>query len=168
MAILCFEWITTVIKYKLITRNRLWNTGAVTQESLQNSSLGKSLYLLELKKNKSIVRFFGVCAFVLSASELMKCSSYYIITCNCYCLRLNPFFISCGIYILYIFPRKLSKNCKKIPKISCFCGKYKRVSAISLTWDIALINKPHVVNNFSLFLQQLMNIATMHFFLDIK
>ena len=41
MAILCFEWITTVIKYKLITRNRLWNTGAVTQESLQNSSLGK-------------------------------------------------------------------------------------------------------------------------------
>ena len=26
---------------KLITRNRLWNTGAVTQESLQNSSLGK-------------------------------------------------------------------------------------------------------------------------------
>ena len=41
MAILCFERITTVIKYKLITRNRLWNTGAVTQESLQNSSLGK-------------------------------------------------------------------------------------------------------------------------------
>ena len=41
MAILCFEWITTVIKYKLITRNQLWETGAVTQESLQNSSLGK-------------------------------------------------------------------------------------------------------------------------------
>ena len=41
MAILCFEWITSVIKYKLITRNRLWNTGAVTQESLQNISLGK-------------------------------------------------------------------------------------------------------------------------------
>ena len=36
-----FEWITTVIKYNLITRNRLWNTGAVTQETLQNSSLGK-------------------------------------------------------------------------------------------------------------------------------
>ena len=79
MAILCFEWITTVIKYKLITRNRLWNTGAVTQESLQNSSLGKSLYLLELKKNKSTVRFFGVCAFVLSATELMKCSSDYVV-----------------------------------------------------------------------------------------
>ena len=46
MVILCFEWITTVIKFKLITRNRLWNAGAVTQESLQNSSLGKSLYLL--------------------------------------------------------------------------------------------------------------------------
>ena len=72
MAILCFEWITTVIKYKLITRNRLWNTGAVTQvtqESLQNSSLGKSLYLLELKKNKSTVRFFGVCAFVSLYSD---------------------------------------------------------------------------------------------------
>ena len=79
MAILCFERITTVIKYKLITRNRLWNTGAVTQESLQNSSLAKSLYLLELKKNKSIVRFFGVCAFVLSATELMKCSNDYVV-----------------------------------------------------------------------------------------
>ena len=70
-----FEWITTVIKFKLITRNRLWNAGAVTQESLQNSSLGKSLYLLEWKKNKSTVRFFGVCAFVLSATDLMKSSS---------------------------------------------------------------------------------------------
>ena len=38
--ILRFEWIITVIKYKLITRNRFWNTGAVTQKSLQNSSLG--------------------------------------------------------------------------------------------------------------------------------
>ena len=79
MAILCFEWITTVIKYKLITRNRLWNTGAVTQESLQNSSLGKISVSLELKKNKSAVRFFGVCAFVLSATELMKCSSDYVV-----------------------------------------------------------------------------------------
>ena len=113
MAILCFEWITTVIKYKLITRNRLWNTGAVTQESLQNSSLGKSLYLLELKKNKSTVRFFGVCAFVLSATELMKCSSDYVLHNHlyCCCLKLNPFFISYRIF-LYIFPRKLSKNCK--------------------------------------------------------
>ena len=41
MGILCSEWITTVIKYKLKIRNRLWNTGAITQESLQNSSLGK-------------------------------------------------------------------------------------------------------------------------------
>ena len=74
MAILCFEWITTVIKYKLITRNRLWNTGAVTQESLQNSSLGKISVFLELKKNKSTVRFFGVCTIVLPATELMKFS----------------------------------------------------------------------------------------------
>ena len=88
----------------------------------------KSLHLLQLRKNKSIVRFFGVCAFVLSASELMKCSSYYIITCSCYCLRLNPFFISCGTYFLYIFQRKLSKNGKKTPWISRFCGIYKRVS----------------------------------------
>ena len=64
---------------KLITRNRLWNTGPVTQESLQNSSLGKSLYLLELKKNKSTVRLYGVCAFVLSATDLMKCSSDYVL-----------------------------------------------------------------------------------------
>ena len=57
----------------------MWNAGAVTQESLQNSSLGKSLYLLEWKKNKSTVRFFGVCAFVLSATDLMKCSSDYVL-----------------------------------------------------------------------------------------
>ena len=41
MGILCSEQITTVFKCKLKVRNRLWNTGAVTQESLQNSSLGK-------------------------------------------------------------------------------------------------------------------------------
>ena len=79
MAILCFEWITTVIKYKLITRNRLWNTGAATQESLKKIGWDKSLYLLELKKNKTIVRFFGVCAVVLSATDLMKCSSDYVV-----------------------------------------------------------------------------------------
>ena len=44
------------------------NTGAVTEESLQNSGLGKSLYLLELKKNKRIVRFFGVHLFCLQLS----------------------------------------------------------------------------------------------------
>ena len=48
-----------------------------------------------------------------------------------------------------IFPRKLSKNCKKNPWISCFCGIYTRVSAINLTCDIALINKPHVVKKFA-------------------
>ena len=78
IAILCFEWITTVIKYKLITRNRLWSTGAVTQQSLQNSSLGKISVSFRVKKNKNTVRFFGVCAFVLSATELMKCSSDYV------------------------------------------------------------------------------------------
>ena len=78
IAILCFEWITTVIKYKLITRNRLWSTGAVTQQSLQNSSLGKISVSFRVKKNENTVRFFGVCAFVLSATELMKCSSDYV------------------------------------------------------------------------------------------
>ena len=75
MAILCFEWITTVIKYRLITRNRLWSTGAVTQEYFQNSSLGKIFVSLELKKNKSTVRFFGVCvhSFCLQLSlEMLK------------------------------------------------------------------------------------------------
>ena len=57
----------------------MWNAGAVTQESLQNSSLGKISVSLELKKNKSAVRFFGVCAFVLSATELMKCSNDYVL-----------------------------------------------------------------------------------------
>ena len=45
-------------KYKLKVRNRLRNRGAVTQESLRNSSLGKiSVFFLELKKNKSIAPF---------------------------------------------------------------------------------------------------------------
>ena len=52
MAILCFEWITTlhVIKYKLKIRNRLWNTAAVTQETLQNSSLGKICVSFRVKE----------------------------------------------------------------------------------------------------------------------
>ena len=58
MAILCFEGITTVIKYKLITRNRLWNTGAVTQESLQNSSLGKiSVSFIRVKEKSKYCSF---------------------------------------------------------------------------------------------------------------
>ena len=64
--------------------------------------------------------FFGVCAFVLSASELMKCSSYYIITCNCYCLRLNPFFISCEIYFIYIFCENFQKTVKKTHRFHVF------------------------------------------------
>ena len=79
MAILGFERITTVIKYKLITRNRLWDTGLLLKSRFKIVAREKSLYLLELKKNKSIVRFFWVCAFVLSASELMKCSNDYVV-----------------------------------------------------------------------------------------
>ena len=116
MGILCSEWITAVIKYKLKISKLLWNARAVTEEWLQNSSSGKISVSFRVKGNKRIVPFFGVCAFVLSASELMKCSSYYIITCNCYSLRLSPFFTSCGIYFLFIFPRKLSENCKTKPK----------------------------------------------------
>ena len=44
------EWITTVIKYKLKIRNRLWNTKAVSQESLQNSSLGKIFASFRVKE----------------------------------------------------------------------------------------------------------------------
>ena len=73
MAIPCFECITTVIKYKLIIRNRLWNTGTVTQESLQNSGLGISVSF-RVKEKQKYCSFFRV-AFVFSASELMKCSS---------------------------------------------------------------------------------------------
>ena len=92
-------------------------------------------------------------AFVLSASELMKCWSYYIITCNCYCLRHNPFFILVE-YLFYIFFRANFQKTVKIPIDFMFLWRiYTRVSAISLTWDITLINKPHVVNNFFAFLK---------------
>ena len=59
----------------------MWNKGAVTQESFKIVAWEKSLYRLEFKKNKSIVRLFGVCAFVLSATvtELMKCSNDYVV-----------------------------------------------------------------------------------------
>ena len=40
-----------------------------------------------------------------------------------------------------------------------------RVSAISLTWDNALINKPHVINFFLLSVLRQLNIAMMHFLL---
>ena len=42
MAILCFEWITTVIKYKLMNKKLIVEqSGAVSQELLQNIRLGK-------------------------------------------------------------------------------------------------------------------------------
>ena len=92
--------------YKLKIRNRLWNTGAVTQQLLQNSSLRK------IKAIWSIVCFLG--GYVhLFCLQKMKYSSYYIITCNCYCLSLNPFFISCEIYFIYIFCKNLQKTVKK-------------------------------------------------------
>ena len=79
MAILYFEWVTTVIKYKSITRNRLWNTGAVTQESLQNSSLGKISVSFRVKEKYKYRSFLRVCIFVLSATELMICSNDYVV-----------------------------------------------------------------------------------------
>ena len=60
----------SVVKYKLIIKNRLWNTGAVTQESLQNIRLGNIFVSFRVKENKSIVPFFRG-AFVLGASEHM-------------------------------------------------------------------------------------------------
>ena len=55
----------------------------VTQKSLQNSSLGKISVSLRVKVNiKVLFAFFGVCAFVLSATELMKCSSDYVVHNN--------------------------------------------------------------------------------------
>ena len=133
MAILCFECSTTVIKYKLIIRNRLWNTVAVTQESFQNSRLGKISVSFRVKEKYKYCSLFGG-AFVLSASELMKCSWQYIMTCNCCCLRLNPFFISRRKFVNLYFPRKLSKNCKKkkTHRFHVFVAYYKRVSPRSV------------------------------------
>ena len=37
-----------------------------------------------------------------------------IITCNCCCLRLNPFFISCRILFMY-FSAKTFEKCKTLP-----------------------------------------------------
>ena len=53
--------------------NRLWNTGAVIQESFQNSSLGKMSISFRVKKNKVLFVSSGCINIVLSASELMKC-----------------------------------------------------------------------------------------------
>ena len=68
----------------------------------------------------------------------------------------HPFFTSCGICILYIFRRKLSKNCKKKKKkkrFHVFVAYINEGLRDQLTWYIALINKPHVVNNFFAFLE---------------
>ena len=56
----------------------------------------------------------------------MKCSSYHIITCNCYCLRLNPFFISCEIYFIYIFCENFQKNVKKNHRFHVFVAYINR------------------------------------------
>ena len=69
---------TTVIKYELMIRNWLWRTGAVTQESLQNSSVGKIFVSYGVKDERKYCSFFWG-AFVLSAaSELIKNSKYVV------------------------------------------------------------------------------------------
>ena len=75
MAILCSELITIVIKYKLKIRNRLWNTGAGIQESLQNSSLGKISVSFRVKEEwKYCLSYRGKCiCFVFKwAYEMLK------------------------------------------------------------------------------------------------
>ena len=91
-------------EYELIIRNRLWNTGAVTQESLQTSSLGISVSFKVKEKQKYcsfVPCLFFRDAFVLSASELMKC--------NCCCLKRNPFFISFRIFFKYFSTKTFEK-----------------------------------------------------------
>ena len=71
----------------------------------------------------------GLCAqgFVKSGLGCILVRQY-IITCNCCYLRLNPFFISCRIFFMYFS----EKNVKKYSQISCFSGRYKRVSPRSV------------------------------------
>ena len=57
------------------------------------------------------------------------------------------------IYILHIFRENFQKTVKKNIEFMFLWHIKTRVSAISLTWDIALINKPHVVNIFFAFLK---------------
>ena len=73
----------------------------------------------------------------------MKCSSYYIITCNCYCLRLNPFFITCEIYFIYIFYENFEKNVKKTHRFHVFVAYINR----------CLNKRPYPVNIFFAFLK---------------
>ena len=69
MVILCFECSTTVIKFKLIIRNRLWNTVAVTQDSFQNSRLGEISVSFRVKEKYKYCSFFlAVHLFCLQVS----------------------------------------------------------------------------------------------------
>ena len=105
-----FSCITTVIK-SIFTIKEI---DCGTHELLFKSRFkvvpqGKSLYLLELNKNKRTFVIQG--AFALSAqSELMKCSNtQYMINC-CY-LRLKALFIfSRIIYFLYFSARTKKKH----------------------------------------------------------
>ena len=76
MAILCFEWITTVIKCKLIIR-----IDCGTQELSLKSNLRKISGSFRVKEK---YKYYSFCRgeFVLSASELMKCSSDYVVHNN--------------------------------------------------------------------------------------
>ena len=77
MAILRFEWITTVIKYINCNKKSIVEHRS-RQESFQKSSFGKiSVSFRGEEKGKYCLFFRG--AFVLSASELMKCSSDYVV-----------------------------------------------------------------------------------------
>ena len=80
MAILCFECSTTVIKFKLIIRNRLWNTVAVTQDSFQNSRLGKISVSFRVKEKYKHCSFFWRCiCFVCKwAYEMLMTSDYLV------------------------------------------------------------------------------------------
>ena len=77
MAILCFEWITTVTKYINCNKKSIVEHRS-RQESLQKSSLGKISVSFRGKEKWKYWLFIGG-AFVLSASELMKCSSDYVV-----------------------------------------------------------------------------------------
>ena len=104
---------------------------SVTQESLQSSSLRKISVSLRVKEKwklyKALFVFSGyVHLFCLQVSLWNTQVNYYIITCNCYCLRLNPFFITCEIYFIYIFYENFQKNVKKPHRFHVFVAYINR------------------------------------------
>ena len=132
--------LTTVIKYKLKIRNRLWNTGAVTQESLQNSSLRKisvSFIVEEKWKLYKVLFVFSgyVHLFCLQVSlwnAQLTTQSHVIFLLSQTQSILHFLWNIFYIYFLW----KLSKNCKKKPIDFKFLW-HNSVSEISLTSDLA-------------------------------